>query len=153
MWIALLLATLSRFGCIDAPPAIPLLQVVRADREVTNDPAVLRTCWDMVVSAHFGFSRIEHAAFVVRSASGSLSLVSWETSGQPDCARWDGPFPNGTVAIVHTHPNWLPLPSGIDVRTAARTRVPVYVLTSGRISKTNGVSIEIVASGEWRPKT
>lgn len=141
MWIALLLATLARF-------------VNTTDRaaDLAKNPLVVANCWELVVSARFGYSHTEHAAFIVLDA-GRFTTVEWPASNTLDSAVWVGPFPHGTVAIVHTHPNWLPSPSLLDMRTAARAHVPVYVLTRSRITKTDGERIEIVTDGDWRPHT
>lgn len=142
MWIALLVATLARFAAVDAQCG---------GGEIAKDPFILKTCWNLVVDAHYGFSHTEEAAFIVRTSTGRFDIVNWSASGGPDSALWVGAFPAGTIAIIHTHPNWVPSPSRIDMRTAARSRVPVYVLTRSRISKTNGSTIEIVTDGDWRP--
>jgi proteasome lid subunit RPN8/RPN11 len=53
------------------------------------------------------------------------------------------------VAIIHTHPNWLPLPSKLDVLVARQTAVPVYVLTRTRIARTDGGQPAVVVAGDW----
>ncbi len=89
--------------------------------------------WQMFGDAGFGLRHTEEAAFIVGNADGRLALIRWPEAGEPDTSRWTGPLPEGVVAIVHTHPNWNPLPSKIDIRTAQRSRLPVYVVTRTEI--------------------
>lgn len=114
-----------------------------------TNAAVLPMLWKMFGDAGFGHRHAEAAAFVVGNEKGRLMLVRWPASGEPDTVFWVGPLPSGVVAIVHTHPNWNPLPSNIDMRTARRSRLPVYVVTRTEISRTTGGSPEIVVRGEW----
>lgn len=121
---------------------------LRRSNEIAAQPEMLRVFRELLVSARWGFSRLESAAFIVRSADGSLSAVLWSPAEEPDQARWIGPFPAGVVAIVHTHPNWQPEPSRIDIRTAATARVPVYVITRERIVKTSG-GLPLLVASRW----
>ncbi len=82
------------------------------------------------------FSHMEEAAFIVRHADGSCTAVRWPSTGIPDSAMWVGPFPEGTVAIAHTHPAWRPKPSTVDVATARKVKLPVYVVTRTQVWKT-----------------
>lgn len=87
-------------------------------------------------NAHSGFSRMEMAAFIVRDASGALTIVAWPPNGIPDSAMWAGPIPDGAIAIAHTHPNWLPRPSTVDIKTARTVKMPVYVITRMQVWET-----------------
>lgn len=118
--------------------------------EFATDPEVVPVLWQMFGDAGFGFRHTEEAAFIVGNGDGGFIFVRWPSGAEPDTARWTGPMPGRVVAIVHTHPNWLPLPSRIDIRTAKQSHVPVYVVTRRAISKTSGGSPEIVLSGDWR---
>jgi proteasome lid subunit RPN8/RPN11 len=120
-----------------------------APADVAHDAAVREFFWELMTMTRYGFAETEEAAFIVVS-NGSLSFVRWSSAEVPHQARWEGPFPEGTVAIVHTHPNWIPSPSAVDVQTAQRSRLPVYVITRHRISKTKGGKSEIVFEGDWR---
>jgi hypothetical protein len=134
----------------DAPTSLTPPTETRSG-EVATDPAVLPVLWQMLGDAGFGFRHSEQAAFIVRKAGGRLILVRWPEAGEPDTSYWVGPLPDGVVAIVHTHPNWEPLPSKIDIRTAQRSHLPVYVVTRTEVSKTLGGSPQIVLSGDWGP--
>lgn len=117
--------------------------------DLAFDPAVRKAFLMMMKDTRFGFSHMEEAAFVVQNADGDLSMVAWPPSGEPDSARWFGRFPDGTVAIAHTHPNYMPLPSKVDAVTARKSHVPVYVVTPFAIAKTYGGAPEVVVRGEW----
>jgi hypothetical protein len=118
--------------------------------DIATHGEVVAVLWQMFGDAGFGFKHTEEAAFVVGNGADGFVVVRWPSGGEPDSARWMGPIPDGVVAIVHTHPNWQPLPSNIDIRTARSSRLPVYVVTRNEISKTVGGSPEIVFNGDWR---
>jgi hypothetical protein len=134
-----------------ARPALPPDAGERHD--IATDPSARRMFWDLVQHARHGFSNMEQVAFIIRDRNGALGCVLWPASGEPDSGRWEGPFPTGVVAIAHTHPNWLPVPSTIDIRTASRTRTPVYVVTRSRIYETAGGAPIAVATANWQPET
>ncbi|MDQ6802785.1 MAG: hypothetical protein M3041_18435 [Acidobacteriota bacterium] len=71
----------------------------------------------------------EQAAFVVRHADGSLSVIDWPSGHLFRKATWSGPVPPGTIAIIHTHPLRMPLPSQIDRVEATRTGLTIYAVT------------------------
>jgi hypothetical protein len=109
--------------------------------ELAHDRVVQSIFAALWKEGHYGFGHAEAAAFIVRCRGGGIGFVAWHASDEPDSARWEGAIPSGTVAIVHTHPNYLPLPSSIDAATARRTHVPVYVVTSAVVTRTDGISI------------
>jgi hypothetical protein len=118
---------------------------------ITADASTRRYLWSLVVDARYGFAETEQAAFVVVNEGGRRSYVRWPQTGVEHRARWVGPFPPRTVAIVHTHPNWTPEPSILDERAAQKRGIPVYVLTRKRITKTTGGTAQVVMEGDWRP--
>lgn len=111
--------------------------------DLTQLRAVRQICASLISSA--GPSSHDEAAAFIVERGGHVFPVMWKRSGSLDSAQWDGPIPLGTVAIFHTHPGWLPVPSSVDGETAMRTRLPVYVVTPNRIMKTLGQRIEVVA--------
>ncbi|MEO8033360.1 MAG: hypothetical protein ABI837_02935 [Acidobacteriota bacterium] len=119
-----------------------------ANPDLADDPRVRDGFRRLLQRSRYGFDA-EQAAFLVRRADGSLILVDWQYGGERNGASWQGVFPEGTIAIVHTHPCWLPMPSGIDRATARRSRVPVYVLTCLRIARTSGDEPAVVVWGDW----
>ena len=104
--------------------------------------------WMLLVDGRYGWTARETAAFVVRGADG-LRLAMWPKSDELHMAKWKGAIPPGAIAIVHTHANHDADPSANDVRTAARVRLPVYVITRTRITVTNGEAVYTVARGRW----
>jgi proteasome lid subunit RPN8/RPN11 len=114
-----------------------------------RDPAVHGVMADLLRRAHYGMANTEEAAFLIRNASGATFFLRWRSDGELNQATWNGPIPVGTVAIVHTHPNWLPLPSNRDIRVARDAAIPVYVITRTRIARTDGDKPVIVVAGDW----
>ena len=129
-----------------------LIYVLAAQPDaITADAATRDYLWSLLVDARYGFAETEEAAFVVIDESGRRSYVRWPQTGVEHRAKWVGPFPPRTVAIVHTHPNWTPEPSILDERAARMRGIPVYVLTRKRITKTTGDITQVVMAGDWRP--
>lgn len=104
--------------------------------DLLSDPVVREAVLRMLSGTHHGLSRLEIAEFIVRDADGNTTTVEWPETEIFDCAIWVGPLPAGTVAIVHTHPNWQPRPSRIDIATARRAQIPVYIVTQTQVWKT-----------------
>jgi len=116
--------------------------------ELLQDPIVLSFCRLLAMKAadaRFG----EQGAFVVRSSDGLLYFVAWPPAQEKDLLRWYGRFPEGTVAILHTHAPSLWSASKLDMAVARRLNIPVYVITPRRITKTVGGPSLIVREGEW----
>jgi proteasome lid subunit RPN8/RPN11 len=130
----------------------PSLEMHMDARELACEGAVLAQAWQLLESAQFGRSRREHAAFIVRRADGAHELERWPYEAESHRASYEGSLPAGTVAIIHTHPNELELPSEGDRRLASRSGLPVYVVTRTRISKTARGEVETIWSGNWDPR-
>ncbi|MBV8543496.1 MAG: hypothetical protein JO088_02025 [Acidobacteria bacterium] len=114
-----------------------------------RDPVVHGVMADLLRHARFGISNSEEAAFLIRNAAGATFFLRWRSDGELNQATWSGPMPAGTVAILHTHPIYLPLPSNRDMRVAREAAIPVYVITRNRIERTDGDKPVIVATGDW----
>jgi len=114
-----------------------------------RDPVVHGVMADLLRHGRFGMSNTEEAAFLIRNAVGATFFLHWPGDGELNQATWNGPIPKGTVAIVHTHPNYLPLPSNRDNRVARAVEVPVYVITRTRITRTDGDKPMVVVDGDW----
>ena len=119
--------------------------------ELIADHRALTQSWELLRAADYGQSTKERAAFLVRDENGGLKLVPWEFGAESMRATYRGSIPEGTVAIVHTHPNALPYPSRGDKELARRLALPVYVLTRHSVSFTDGSKTELVARGDWNP--
>jgi proteasome lid subunit RPN8/RPN11 len=129
-----------------------LLSFGTMQSDLAYDPRVRAELWRLIGEARYGFAEREEAMFIVRDARGRLSFVRWTSMGVPHQTRWTGAWPRGVIAIAHTHPNWVPEPSRTDVRVAMRNKVPVYVVTRTRITKTSGGATREVIAGDWRPR-
>lgn len=127
------------------------LPEVAIESEIAGDPRVREQLWILLRGAFYGHAKLEEAAFVVRNPDGELGIVRWPSTGVPNESRWLGAFPEGTVAIAHTHPNGFPEPSRADKRTAKTRRMPVYVITRLKITKTTGGASITIVRGDWNP--
>ena len=143
-------AVMLRFALI-APSSVSggeALSVARpAVDDLVHDPIVLSFFRVLVRQARLDRDA-EQAAFIVRTPEGALYFVWWPARDERNSVQWRGPLPDGVIAIVHTHPAWLPMPSKLDRTTASRTRMPVYVVTPFLIVKTTGGPSEVVIAGE-----
>ena len=120
-----------------------------ASDDLVQDGEVQRIFESLLRKARWGMSHAEAAAFIVRDDNGGFRAVEWPAQGELNQARWVGAFPRGAVAIAHTHPNWLAKPSRIDINTARRVGLPVYVVTRTKISETRGDAPVVVIDGDW----
>lgn len=128
-----------------------LLQIAMANprpAELLDDPVVLDFSRVLARNAMADRYR-EHGAFVVRTADGLLYFVAWPPSGERYILRWYGRFPEGTVAILHTHEACLPEASNLDRKAARAAGIPIYVITPAQIAKTTGQPSQVVIAGDW----
>jgi hypothetical protein len=116
--------------------------------EIAADPDARSVFTALLHRSHYGFAA-EEAAFIVRCPNGNLAGIHWPAGAGRDGVEWAGEYPRGVLAIAHTHPGWLTQPSRIDRATAARTHLPVYVITQTSITKTEGGEAIVVTSGSW----
>jgi len=126
---------------------VMLLQSAVTHDEIAADLSVRGIFLFLLQTTHHD----ERAAFIIRTPCGGFTFVSWPMSDDANSVAWRGAYPPGTVAIVHTHPNWLPMPSRVDMRSAAAAHLPIYVITQRHVTKTDGVASKIVLDGEWAP--
>jgi len=109
------------------------LTVVNVAGGSLNDSIVARLAKDL--SLHMTpDDDYEIAAFAVRAADGSVSLVFWSDTRRFHGAQWSGRLPDGVVAVLHTHPYRSPLPSLRDAAEARRLGLPFYVVSRGALS-------------------
>ena len=113
-------------------------------------PTVLHGAWELLEQAGWGTSDRERAAFVVLGTDGELQLSPWPYRARSMEASTNT-LPEGTIAILHTHPNERRNPSPDDVAVARRLGVPVVVVTRQAIRVATGTSVEAVWSGDWNP--
>ena len=129
----------------------PLIAAVLMLGDLAQEHDVRVAMWQLMADTRYGFARTEEALFIVRDAEGQLSFVRWPSRGLAHQTHWVGALPRGAVAIAHTHRNWVPEPSGVDIHTARRSGLPVYVVTRTRITRTDGRETTTVAAGKWAP--
>ncbi|HEX7138554.1 MAG TPA: Mov34/MPN/PAD-1 family protein [Vicinamibacterales bacterium] len=125
-------------------------QLSVAGEDVLTDRSARTECWILLSKAQWGMSHQEQASFIIRMPCGKLTFVRWPAPEEANVQRYRG-IPRGTVAIAHTHPNWLPMPSAIDRGTAKTAHVPVYVVTRSMITLTDGRRTRVIVDGEWSP--
>lgn len=125
---------------------------VHPSLDLATDPRTMTLSWELLEKARYGRDTKEHAAFLMRDAGGELRLAEWPWGAESTRATYHGEVPAGTVAIVHTHPGHLPNPSPGDAALSRRLSLPVYVLTRGSVTRTDGARMETVAVGDWNPR-
>jgi hypothetical protein len=107
---------------------------------VTEAPTFLPGCYRLWEKSGYGRLPTETSAWLVREQGGDgLSLVDWPASGRYAEAAWPRgrPWPEGRVAIVHTHPDRLseePSTTSAgggegDYGAAKQAGLPVYVVS------------------------
>jgi len=131
--------------------AIVLMAVQPRATDIACDARVLQESWNLLAVAGYGQRDYERGAFIVRDDRGQLRLSVWRFDRELRSAHFSGAIPSGVVAITHTHPNSLPMPSDDDMLLARRTGLPVYVLTRMIITATDGSRIRVVVSRDWSP--
>lgn len=125
--------------------------VCLADRHV-SDPQTLRSLSDLVIEANYGLSQTERAAFIIQTAEGRFALDLWPVSHAFRKSVWNGPLPGNAVAIVHTHPPGIPLPSIGDQKESERLGIPIYVLSRTaiyRIDPGSRESVRVISQSTW----
>lgn len=121
--------------------------------ELAKDPIVHAYFADLLRQGDYGFSLTESAAFLVREESGAYRCDAWTYDGGMARHTFRGLMPDGTVAIMHTHPKERPHASADDFRTAMTLWIPIFVLTPTNIFVVTprGESETIVANQKWWP--
>ena len=105
--------------------------------EATLERDDVRECASRL-AAMTGHGRFEHeaGAFLVLREDGRFDCVEWPAQRAFRRASWSGQVPDGTVAVMHTHPRSLPEPSAHDTREAERIGVPVIVVAGRSLAIT-----------------
>ena len=97
------------------------------------------------------FDRTERAAFIVNGEDGAFECLLWPGTQERDRATFRGEMPPGTVAIIHTHPILVPMPSEQDVEMAKRLGIAIYALTPISITRASpsGSNPVFLYKGSW----
>ena len=129
--------------------SIALLLTVPASAAVSlTDTDVARFSRQLLVAAG-AIDSVERAAFVVRSPAGDLDLVLWR-GGTFFSSSWNGPMPEGVVAVIHTHPAGRPTPSAGDRAEAKRVGLPFYVVSRAALCVTDSAgNVSCARSIPW----
>lgn len=102
--------------------------------ELVAQPNVAACFAELLELGGYGKRPQERAAFLVLRPHQRFACVIWPPSLGYRREQWTGPIPDGTVAIVHTHPEREPQPSAFDREEAERIGVPILVLTNDSIT-------------------
>lgn len=89
---------------------------------------------DLFRKGGYGANDLERAAFLVRDERGGWGCLLWPRTGRFRSEAFRGLVPEGTVAIIHTHPNQIASASANDMRQAVNTGLPLYTITWGAIT-------------------
>ena len=127
--------------CLYVPPQPGLVQ----------DRAVRALFADLLRLGGYGRWDTERAAFLVRTDDGEYRCLLWPATREFHHERFSGRIPEGTVAVVHTHPEATPGGSVGDIMTAQALRLPMFVLTRNHIYQvtSSGGNEEVVRVPMW----
>jgi len=127
--------------------ALILAVVLQVQVARVPDAAVTRIALELL-DASGAADEIEQAGFVVRTESGAHELLRWPSSGFYS-AKWKGAIPDGTVAVIHTHPRQRPAPSAQDRAEAKRLGLPFYVVSRGALCVASGNTVHCASRIPW----
>jgi JAB domain-containing protein similar to deubiquitination enzymes len=128
---AIAVALLLVCGCASAPVGTILIPTVAYpfDRNVLVRDDVT-SCTDRIFTLAFrGLGKLERAAFLKINGRGTFDCQVWPAPFAIHRAEWLGATPDGTVAVIHSHPVGSPDPSEHDRQEAIRLGVPMIVVT------------------------
>lgn len=99
----------------------------------------------------YGSRDDEAAAFIVHRPDGSEQCLLWPPTAEYHATHHPWPPPSAVMAIVHTHPLALPLPSAADKASAIRLGIPIYSITPANIYKADefGLATAVVKNHRW----
>lgn len=130
---------------IEAFLATSLLVSHPSEIEILSDDRATACFVSLMSQSGWGRRSDERAAFLVRGEDG-VQCVEWPAQWRSQAASYKGIIPDGTVAIVHTHPLSVPDPSSHDIIEAERLGLPIIVLTPNALSITHRGKVSRVAS-------
>jgi hypothetical protein len=108
--------------------ALPLTAADHPAVSLINNREIVAILSDLLRLGGSGFRETESAAFIVIE-EGGYRCISWAFNSNERRQQFRGTIPAFTVAIAHTHPRYIRLPSAMDQATATRTGIPVVVVT------------------------
>ena len=122
------------------------------EEQMASSPCLRASFAELLLGAH---PDVEVAAFVVVDEEGQMSCLVWPRMSWIRSQTFNGKIPQGTVAVVHTHPRREERPSYGDTLESMRLRLPFYVLTAAAIwvvDPASGQSFQTSAGLEWSRK-
>ena len=123
MLLATACATVTPKVIVDPTVAYPFTRA-------TLQRADVAACADRILAlGWYGRVDWERAAFLRIDERGGFTCDVWPANLQFRRTHWAGPSPEGTVAVIHSHPRTLPDPSPDDRHVAQRLQIPVIVVT------------------------
>jgi hypothetical protein len=119
--------------------------------EIASSPQIIAMFAEILRNGSYGLSDYESAAFVLRNGDGSFGCMAWPETQRFRETRYPGERPRGVVAIVHTHPLRMPLPSLNDRWCAKHFNIPIYAISRLSIYKADvdGTAIRIAQNIQW----
>ena len=108
--------------------------------ELMDNRQVQTESYNLFKESGYGNNPTEHSMWVT-SKDGQYGFVPWPWSAESAKETWKGPAPEGSVAVVHTHPSAKsdrPSPGDHDLANGKQNssiRMPVYVLHRNGIMK------------------
>lgn len=128
--------------------ALILIAMFAANSAGTGaDPEMLGILSDVSGRGARTTSDFEVAVFIVKTPNGHLSCLLWPHTASIRSAHYEGPIPDGTIALAHTHPIYAEKPSRGDIAQAQRIGLPIYVVTRWHlyvVDPTTGQSVELI---------
>jgi len=130
-----LLSALMLAGCATTPSHVVLPTVAYPfDAKVLTRDDVASCSEKILDLSMHGRAKFERAAFLLINDTGKFDCKVWPADYQFHKAQWWGATPDGTVAVVHSHPRNFPDPSSQDIMEAMRLQVPFIVVTPGSLT-------------------
>jgi hypothetical protein len=128
-----------------APPAV-------ATDTITGDPSAMAQFFCLFRASQYGVAEYESAAWIV-SSGGGVTLHWWPASFSYNKETFKGVRPTGSIAFVHTHPSSASSqPSRGDKDASSKVGLPLYVISSDAIWRTDGSSdAQVAEDGWWKP--
>jgi hypothetical protein len=135
----------------EASDAIPeLAGRASVENSMLNDSATRAYLAHLLRLGGGGYRQTERAAFLVIDGDGNYQCLLWPYHNGLARETFRGAIPDGTVAVMHTHPNRHPRPSFHDQREAVRIGLPFLVVSRQHIyAVTLDGDVVPVVEQEW----
>ncbi len=135
-WLTLILLSLYSFSFMYSEEVAGSSSGPGAERLDTSD--ALPFFYELWRDSAFGKdpNRTERAGWILRNSNGEPEYLKWPTTAARSSESWEGPIPQNTIALAHTHPATKdPKPSAGDRLLSKNIRVAVYTISEKGIWK------------------